>query len=411
MTVIEDLKDRGILKAISSEEKFANLPKGAAVYCGFDPTATSLHLGNYIQIANLIRFKNHGFKVYALLGGATGMIGDPSFKDAERQLLDNETILNNKNHIKAQLESFGLEVIDNYDFYKDMNILDFLRNVGKLVNISYMLAKDSVASRINNGLSFTEFSYQLIQGWDFLSLYKDKNVMIQFGGSDQWGNITTGLDMISTVFGNEHKALAITANLLTDANGNKFGKSTGGGSLWLDSDKTKPYVMYQFLLNQPDSEVEKLLKWLTFLDKEEIAEIIKLHNEDASKRTAQKALAYNVIKQVHNEEEAKKAHLASMILFNKDLDLSSFDVEEISKLEDVLNTIELKANENLVTQLIALGVLKSKREAKEFIQNKALKVNLVPMNEEDNFTSNIWEGKYALIHIGKKNIYLVKVQK
>ncbi|MHA3796205.1 tyrosine--tRNA ligase [Mycoplasma sp. VS31B] len=411
MTVIEDLKDRGILKAISSEEKFANLPKGAAVYCGFDPTATSLHLGNYIQIANLIRFKNHGFKVYALLGGATGMIGDPSFKDAERQLLDNETILNNKNHIKAQLESFGLEVIDNYDFYKDMNILDFLRDVGKLVNISYMLAKDSVASRINNGLSFTEFSYQLIQGWDFLSLYKDKNVMIQFGGSDQWGNITTGLDMISTVFGNEHKALAITANLLTDANGNKFGKSTGGGSLWLDSDKTKPYVMYQFLLNQPDSEVEKLLKWLTFLDKEEIAEIIKLHNEDASKRTAQKALAYNVIKQVHNEEEAKKAHLASMILFNKDFDLASFDVEEISKLEDVLNTIELKANENLVTQLIALGALKSKREAKEFIQNKALKVNLVPMNEEDNFTSNIWEGKYALIHIGKKNIYLVKVQK
>ncbi|MHA3802072.1 tyrosine--tRNA ligase [Mycoplasma sp. VS30B] len=411
MTVIEDLKDRGILKAISSEEKFANLPKGAAVYCGFDPTATSLHLGNYIQIANLIRFKNHGFKVYALLGGATGMIGDPSFKDAERQLLDNETILNNKNHIKAQLESFGLEVIDNYDFYKDMNILDFLRNVGKLVNISYMLAKDSVASRINNGLSFTEFSYQLIQGWDFLSLYKDKNVMIQFGGSDQWGNITTGLDMISTVFGNEHKALAITANLLTDANGNKFGKSTGGGSLWLDSDKTRPYVMYQFLLNQPDSEVEKLLKWLTFLDKEEIAEIIKLHNEDASKRTAQKALAYNVIKQVHNEEEAKKAHLASMILFNKYLDLASFDVEEISKLEDVLNTIKLKANENLVTQLIALGVLKSKREAKEFIQNKALKVNLVPMNEEDNFTSNIWEGKYALIHIGKKNIYLAKVQK
>ncbi|MHA3845960.1 tyrosine--tRNA ligase [Mycoplasma sp. VS276A1] len=411
MTVIEDLKDRGILKAISSEEKFANLPQGAAVYCGFDPTATSLHLGNYIQIANLIRFKNHGFKVYALLGGATGMIGDPSFKDAERQLLDNETILNNKNHIKAQLESFGLEVIDNYDFYKDMNILDFLRNVGKLVNISYMLAKDSVASRINNGLSFTEFSYQLIQGWDFLSLYKDKNVMIQFGGSDQWGNITTGLDMISTVFGNEHKALAITANLLTDANGNKFGKSTGGGSLWLDSDKTKPYFMYQFLLNQPDSEVEKLLKWLTFLDKEEIAEIIKLHNEDASKRTAQKALAYNVIKQVHDEEEAKKAHLASMILFNKDLDLASFDVEEISKLEDVLNTIELKANENLVTQLIALGVLKSKREAKEFIQNKALKVNLAPMNEEDNFTSNIWEGKYALIHIGKKNIYLAKVQK
>ncbi|WP_369810257.1 tyrosine--tRNA ligase [Mycoplasma seminis] len=409
MTIIEDLKQRGILKAISSEEKFNNLPQGAAVYCGFDPTATSLHLGNYIQIANLIRFKNHGFKVYALLGGATGMIGDPSFKDAERQLLDNETILNNKNHIKAQLESFGLEVIDNYDFYKDMNILEFLRSVGKLVNVSYMLAKDSVASRIDKGLSFTEFSYQLIQGWDFLSLYKDKNVMIQFGGSDQWGNITTGLDMISTMFGNEHKALAITANLLTDANGNKFGKSTGGGSLWLDSDKTKPYIMYQFLLNQPDSEVEKLLNWLTFLDKVEIDEILKLHNENPAARIAQKALAFNVIKQVHNEEEAKKAHLASTILFSKDLNLTEIAVDEIEMLQDVLNTIELKQNENLVSQLIAQGILKSKREAKEFIQNKALKVNLIPVDEESNLTSEIWNKKYALLHVGKKHIYLVKL--
>ncbi|SJZ54082.1 tyrosine--tRNA ligase [Mycoplasmopsis verecunda] len=410
MTVIEDLRQRGILKQISNESKFNNLTSGDAVYCGFDPTATSLHLGNYIQIANLLRFKQYGYKVYAVLGGATGMIGDPSFKDAERQLLDNETLQLNKSKIKSQLEKYGLEVIDNYDFYKHMNILVFLRDVGKLVNVSYMLAKDSVATRIEKGLSFTEFSYQLIQGWDFLQLYKNKNVKVQFGGSDQWGNITTGLDMISTVFGNDHNAVAITANLLTDANGNKFGKSTGGGSLWLDPEKTKPYVMYQFLLNQPDSEISKLLNWLTFLDKNEIDEIIKLHNQDASKRIAQKALAFNVIKQVHNEEEAKKAHLASTILFSKDLDLSSIQTEEIAKLQDVLNTIQLKSNENLVSQLINLGVLKSKREAKEFIQNKALKVNLYPMDEDSVFTSDIWEGKYALLHIGKKNIYLVKAQ-
>ncbi|TNK98442.1 tyrosine--tRNA ligase, partial [Mycoplasmopsis pullorum] len=212
MSILNELKNRNILKNLSSLEKMNKLENsGCGVYAGFDPTAQSLHLGNYIQIVNLLRFKQFGFDVYAILGGATGMIGDPSFRNSERKLLDQETLLFNKNKIRQQLEKFGLKVIDNYDFYKDMNIIEFLSKVGKLVNVSYMIAKDSVASRLENGLSFTEFSYQLIQGWDFLTLYKDKNVCIQFGGSDQWGNITTGLDMISTTFGNDHKAVALTA--------------------------------------------------------------------------------------------------------------------------------------------------------------------------------------------------------
>ncbi|MFV8483534.1 tyrosine--tRNA ligase [Mycoplasma sp. Z473B] len=409
MTIIEDLNTRGILKHISSEEKFKNLPQDAAVYCGFDPTATSLHLGNYIQIANLLRFKQHGFKVFAVLGGATGMIGDPSFKDAERQLLDDVTIQLNKSRIRSQLEKYGLEVIDNYDFYKDMNILVFLRDVGKLVNVSYMLAKDSVATRIEKGLSFTEFSYQLIQGWDFLTLYKSKNVRVQFGGSDQWGNITTGLDMISSVFGNDHQAVAITANLLTDANGNKFGKSTGGGSLWLDPEKTKPYVMYQFLLNQPDSEIEKLLKWLTFLKVDQIELILDKHHKNPAEHIAQKALAFNVIKQVHNIEEAEKAALASEILFNKKLDLNTIPLEGITELDDVLNVIALEKGSNLVEQLIAQGIIKSKREAREFLANKAIKLNLTPIEESTLVESNIWNSQYALLHVGKKQIYLIKI--
>ncbi|MEA4162903.1 tyrosine--tRNA ligase [Mycoplasma sp. 4404] len=410
MNVLKELRNRGILKAISNEEKFNSLPEGVGVYCGFDPTATSLHLGNYIQIANLLRFKQAGFTTYAILGGATGMIGDPSFKDSERQLLDDVTVLENKNKIKAQLESYGLTVVDNYDFYKDMNILEFLRSVGKLVNISYMLAKDSVASRIEKGLSFTEFTYQLIQGWDFATLYKDKNICIQFGGSDQWGNITTGLDMISTLYGNDHKAVAITANLLTDANGNKFGKSTGGGSLWLDASKTKPFVMYQFLLNQPDSEVEKLLKWLTFLPLEQIEQIIEKHKEQPSLRYAQKELAYAVISDVHSSAEAKKAKLISEILFNKNLDLSNYSTEEISDIYEDINHFELVKDQNLINQLIENNIIKSKREAREFITNNSIKLNLEPVNEDSVLNSSLWNNEFALLHVGKKNIYLIKIK-
>ncbi|QKT05233.1 tyrosine--tRNA ligase [Mycoplasma sp. OR1901] len=407
--VLKDLEKRGILKDTSNIDKFYNTDEKSAVYAGFDPTADSLHLGNYIQISILLRFKSYGWNVIAVLGGATGMIGDPSFKESERQLLDNDTINNNKNKIRHQLESFGIQVIDNYDFYKDMNFLTFLRDVGKLVNISTMINKDSVARRLETGLSFTEFSYPLIQGWDFLQLYKKHNVRVQFGGSDQWGNITTGLDMISKVVGNDHEAFVFTSQLLTDENGNKFGKSTGGGSLWLDKDRTKPFNMYQFLIKQTDTIVEKLLLWLTFLPVEKVAEIMEQHNSDTSKQYAQKVLSYEVIKNIHGENEAKKAKTISEILYNKKLDLNDFDLKTISSLEQDIPFVELNKNSNLIEQLIDKKILKSKREAREFIQNKAVKFNLNPITEEFEVHSDYFNNEYALLHVGKKIIYIVKI--
>lgn len=411
MNIVEELKQRGVFKQISNYEKFLNLPKGSAVYVGFDPTADSLHLGNYIQILNLLRFKKYGFKIVAILGGTTGMIGDPSFKDAERVLLNEEQINLYKNKIRQQLEHFGFEVIDNYDFYKDMNVVDFLRQVGKLVNISYILAKDTIASRVSKGLSFTEFSYQLIQGWDFVHLYKHHNVKLQFGGSDQWGNITTGLDMISTIFGDNHQAVALTSQLLTDANGKKFGKSTGGGNNWLSKEKTKPYDLYQFLFNQPDSEVEKLLKWLTFLEVGEIEQIVQKHFEQPSLKLAQKTLAFEVVKDIHSVEDAQNSVNVSEILFNKKVDLSSFSVEDIQKIQNDLPSIELKEQKNLVEQLIELNLIKSKREAREFIQNGSLKVNLQTIDEQFQVYSDLFENQFAFLNIGKKKFFLVKIIK
>ena len=280
INIIEELKQRGIFNNISDFNKFSNLHEQVAIYTGFDPTASSLHLGNYVQIANLLRFKQFGYKPIAIIGGITGMIGDPSFRVSERKYLPIEEINNNKIKIKAQLEKFGITVIDNLDFYKNWTLVDFLRNIGTLVNINYLLNKESIATRLDKGLSFTEFSYQLIQGWDFKTLYDKYNVKIQLGGSDQWGNITTGLEIIRKTNGENNNAIGITANLLLDDNGNKFGKSTGGNNLWLDSKMTSPYNMYQFLLNQSDEKVNELLLWLTFLDRNEINNIINEHQKD-----------------------------------------------------------------------------------------------------------------------------------
>nr|WP_322959251.1 tyrosine--tRNA ligase [Mycoplasmopsis canis]WQQ12642.1 tyrosine--tRNA ligase [Mycoplasmopsis canis] len=410
MKIIEDLKQRGILKDVTNIEKFENMDSNAVIYAGFDPTAKSLHLGNFIQILTLLRLKKAGIKVLALVGGATGMIGDPTFRSSERVLLDKESILINKNAIINQLKSYGLDVFDNLEFYKEMNVLEFLRDAGTSINVSYMLAKDSIATRLENGLSFTEFSYTLIQGWDFYKLYKDKNVHGQFGGSDQWGNITSGLEIISKKEGNDHKAFAFTCNLLTDANGNKFGKSTGGGSLWLDKEMTKPYDMYQFLLNQPDSEIEKLLKWLTFLSLDQIKEIVQEHNKNPQLRLGQKTLAYEVIKNVHNEKEANKAKSLSSILFDKNLNLSDISIKDITDLENDMKILVLDENKNLVDELISKGVLKSKREAREFIEKGSIKFNLDTIEESFIIKSLVWGSKYALLHIGKKNIFLVKIK-
>ncbi|TQC51539.1 tyrosine--tRNA ligase [Mycoplasmopsis mucosicanis] len=410
MNIINELKQRGILKQISNEDKFNTFkPSEIAIYAGFDPTAQSLHLGNYIIISVLKRFKHAGYKVYALIGGATGMIGDPSFKDSERILLDNEQVNINKSKIKAQLESQGLEVIDNYDFYKNMNVLEFLRDAGKLVNISYMLAKDSVSSRISRGLSFTEFSYQLLQGYDFLKLYQNFNVKVQIGGSDQWGNITTGLDMISSVVGDiNSKAVGITIDLLTDENGKKIGKSTGGGALWLDKKMASPFQMYQYLFNQSDLVVEKLLKWLSFFTTEEINQIMNKHVQDTKQRYAQSMLAYAIVSDLFGEDEAKNSVNVTKILFDKTFDATSLNVNEIAKLSDYLPVVEIEKNANIIEKLIETKHILSKREAREFIQNKALKVDGQTIVEDSLYIPQHFEGQYAIFNKGKKQTILLK---
>ncbi|ADE19884.1 tyrosine--tRNA ligase [Mycoplasma crocodyli] len=408
MNILDDLKARGILNNISNEEKFLSLKGEPRVYSGFDPTAKSLHLGNYIVILNLLRFKKYGFKPYALIGGATGMIGDPSFKDSERSLLDEKTVLENKTKIRRQLEKFGLQVVDNYDFYKNMSVLDFLRNVGKLLNVSYMLAKDSVASRIERGLSFTEFSYQLIQGYDFYKLNVDEQVEVQCGGSDQWGNLTAGLEIINKLK-SENKAVAVALNLLTDSSGNKFGKSTGGGSLWLDKEMNSPYNLYQFLLNQPDSEVEKLLKWLTLIDINEINKIINKHNENAKLHYAQEVLAFTVVSDVHSKNDAEKAKKLTSILFDKNLDVNTLTIDDIEIMKDGVELIEIKKGQNLVDELIRIKVVSSKREAREFITTNSLKLNQEPVNDQTLVHSKLFSNKFAIIHKGKKQLYLAKI--
>ncbi|MDC8911675.1 tyrosine--tRNA ligase, partial [Metamycoplasma hyosynoviae] len=348
--ILSELKSRKIFNNISSEEKFnsLNLKNGIGVYTGFDPTADSLHLGNYIQIITLQRFKQFSFIPYAIIGGITGMIGDPSFRKTERQFLEEDVLISNKLKIKKQLESFGLKVIDNYDFYKNWTLVDFLRKIGKLINVNYLLEKDSIKTRINNGLTYTEFTYQLFQAWDFKTLFKENNVKIQLGGSDQWGNITTGLEIIRKVHGEEADAIGITANLLLNEQGEKFGKSTGGGSLWLDSKKTSPYSIYQFLLNQSDEKVNELLLWLTFIEVLEIEEIIKKHNEAKYLRYAQKTLAYEVVKNIHNKQTANKCEKISNILFSKDSNLIlNLDLDEISLLKGFLPVFKVKENDTI----------------------------------------------------------------
>ncbi|MGY5139744.1 tyrosine--tRNA ligase [Mycoplasmopsis gallinarum] len=411
MTIIEELKERGILKQISNEEKLLNLnPNQTGIYVGFDPTAKSLHLGNYILMINLKRFQKYGYKTYALVGGATGMIGDPSFRDSERVLLDLNTVIDNKNRIKNQLSKMNFEVVDNYDFYVNMNVLDFLRDAGKLINVASMLSKDSVTKRIERGLSFTEFTYQVIQGYDFLTLYKNNNVCVQMGGSDQWGNIVAGLDMIDKVYANKHNAIGLTLDLLTDENGNKIGKSTGGGSLWLDKELSSPYNMYQYLLNQPDSIVKKLLMWLTFLDVSKINSIIEEHQQNPKAHLAQKILASEVIKDIFGSEEVKKAEWITSILFNKNFDFNKLNISEIAEISNYLPICEIRENENIINTLIENKFILSKREAREFIQTNALKIDNELVDEETLYHPKQFEGKYAIFKKGKKQTIILKTK-
>lgn len=406
--LINDLKNRNILNNIANEEKLYLLDKNISVYAGFDPTAKSLHLGNYIQIATLLRFKQFGIKPIAIIGGITGMIGDPSFRNSERQYLDEKVLLENKAAIIKQLKSFDLEVIDNLDFYKGWTIVDFLRNIGTLINVNYLLNKENIATRLEQGLSFTEFSYTLLQGWDFKTLYEKYNVKIQLGGSDQWGNITTGLEMIRKLYGEKNDAVAIVANLLLDESGKKFGKSTGGGSLWLDKELTSPYSIYQFLLNQSDEKVNELLNWLTFLDVNEIKQIIIKHNENKAQRYAQKILAYEVVKDIHSKEIACQCKNISDILFSKDKKISSLTLDDISLLKGFLPLYKYN-DETFIDFLKNNNIVSSNREAREFISKKTFIIDDFIVNDENTkIEFNNFSKKYAILKKGKKEFFIIQ---
>lgn len=404
---IKELRQRKILNNLSNEDKFLNIPKDSGVYIGFDPTAKSLHLGNYLQIATLLRFKNEGYKVFAILGGITGMIGDPSFRNSERKFLDLKTIKENKNAIKKQLKKFGLTVIDNLEFYKNMSLINFLSEVGKLINVNYLLEKESIATRLNNGLTFTEFSYQLIQGWDFKNLYEKYNVRIQAGGSDQWGNITTGLEFIRKIHGESANAVALTINLLTDENGAKFGKSTGGGSLWIDKKMTSPYALYQFLLNQADSKVDEYLKTLTFLTLNQIEKIMAEHDEAKYKRLAQKTLAFEVVKNIHGLRYANQSKKISEILFSKSN--KSLTLADLELIKNTIPTFGIKQETKFIDFIKEVNITSSNRETREFLSKKSFSIdNKVIEDENEIIKFENYNGKYAVLKKGKKDFYILE---
>ncbi len=405
MTILDELKIRGIFNSITSEEKFNSLPKGVGVYIGFDPTAQSLHLGNYIQISILKRFKDYGFSPIAVLGGATGMIGDPSGRSSERNLLDQETLLANKAKIKAQLESYGLNVVDNLDFYKDMGVLDFLREVGKHLSINYMISKDIVKSRLETGISFTEFSYQLIQGWDFKRLYDDRNVMIQVGGSDQWGNITAGVEIIRKTIGDENHALGITANLLTTSSGAKFGKSAGN-AIWIDKTLTSPFALYQFILNTTDDDIQKFFNWITFLPVEKIQEIVEKHKVSPHERSGQKALAYEIVKDVHSQQDAEEAIMLSNVLFGSG-DVKSLSAAQVLQFDNAVPTFEHVIG-NVKDVLVKIGAAESNREVREFLAVGTIEVNGEKITDESFEITPGFDQKATLIKKGKKKFFLIK---
>lgn len=418
MHLLDDLQFRGLINQVTDEEGLRKIlsEEKIKLYVGFDPTADSLHIGHLLPILMLRRFQLAGHHPIALVGGATGLIGDPSGKKAERTLNPVETVMEWVEKIKAQLTRFldfetkenPAIVTNNYEWTANMDVITFLRDIGKNFGLNYMLAKETVQSRLETGISFTEFSYQILQAMDFLKLYETENCRLQVGGSDQWGNITSGLELIRKVKGDEAKAFGLTVPLVTKADGTKFGK-TEGNAVWLDPEKTTPYEFYQFWINTDDRDVVQYLKYFTFLSHEEIDELEKLTLEQPEKRLAQKALAEEMTKLVHGEEAFKQAVRISEALFSGDIkELSATEIEQGFK--DVPSFENKEQITNLVELLVQANISPSKRQAREDIKNGAIYINgdrTTDLQYELSAADKI-EGKYTIIRRGKKKYFLIK---
>ena len=407
MTLFEELKWRGLIKDVSSPELEEKINKGGLTfYIGADPTAESLHIGQLPTFLMIERLKKHGHKPIILVGGATGRVGDPR-GTGEREKADIKVIESNFEKIKAQMKLlFGNDilVVNNYDWFKDYNYIDFLRDVGKYINVNYMINKDLVKRQMDIGISYAEFSYMLIQGYDFKYIHDHYGADLQFGGSDQWGNLTTGIEIIRKL--NNEEVYAFSVPLLTDSTGKKLGKSYGN-ALWLDKNKTSSYQMYQYIINFEDVMVEEYLKKYTFLSKSEIEDIMKKHNEKPELKIAQKKLAEEIITFIHSKEDYEKALNLSEILFTEKFkSLTKDDIKDIFNEEDMT---EIKET-NLVDLLIEIKAASSKREAREFITNNAIKVNGEKINDLDYkvTTNDFIDNTYIIIKRGKKNYYVGK---
>jgi tyrosyl-tRNA synthetase len=419
---IRELQWRGMIQDIIPGTEAYLAKEMTSAYVGFDPTAKSLHIGNLATIMLLKHLQLAGHKPIALVGGATGMIGDPSGKSAERNLLDEDTLRENQEGIRKQLEKFldfdggenAAEIVNNYDWFSGIGFLEFLRDAGKHLTVNYMVAKDSVKKRLETGLSFTEFSYQLLQGYDFYHLYKTKNVKLQMGGSDQWGNITTGTEFIRRKDGGE--AFALTAPLVTKADGSKFGKSEAG-NVWLDPEFTSPYKFYQFWLNVSDDDLPKLLRVFTLFSEEKVKELESLSNPNEAKR----ALAKDITIRVHSEEEYEKAVQASAILFGRSAldELQSIDEKTLLEVfegvpQKTISHSDYDSAEN-VLELLADNiqdlVFSSKGEARRMIKQGGISINKEKVQgENDSVNYELLQGKYLIVQRGKKNYFLVKVE-
>jgi len=423
MNLIEELQWRGLIRDIMPGTEEQLQKEMTSGYIGFDPTANSLHIGSLVPILLLVHLQKAGHKPYALVGGATGMVGDPSGKSEERNLLSEDVLQKNQAGVKKQLEKFldfdaakpnAAVMVNNYDWFKQMGFLEFIRDVGKHITVNYMMAKDSVKKRIegDTGISFTEFTYQLIQGYDFYWLYANHNCKLQMGGSDQWGNITTGTELVRRKAGGE--AFAFTCPLLTKADGGKFGKSEKG-NIWLDAEKTSPYLFYQFWLNAADEDAKKWMKIFTFLSKSEIENLVLEHEKDASQRRLQKTLAREITIFVHGEGEYNKAIETTEKLFaNQNAPAESLSEEDLQQMEGVVKfdfgSDNIKAGIDVISFLADSGIFPSKGEAKKMVQNGGVSIN---RNKVENVQMNInssllLHGKFLLVQKGKRNYFLVQ---